>query len=521
MANEKWNLEVNSDLTSERGTPEGLTNPPLTAAQRIAARSNSYGAPFVPPTPLVYKDVTGTAIAGGTITHKTVQLFWHSNVGQIPANSIMPPYPPDAGPTPPTSVRGSAGAKGLDGVGIYGHKIYEGSTVIWTTTGNATTATLDVSRLLANRGAWTPGSSHTIKIAALGFPYTQQDGTYVPPVESAKSEAITVVLAAAPAAVLIGAWRPPTDLQLVMPLPPAQPSTGRALGPLTVKFKAPTGALLSDDAFELWSNKAVPGQTTTSTAPGGLGLMTGDYKVADITPPFTYTSDGYITAQTTAAVGGSFGPPGMAYNLKVRMVRPSVTALQYGPFSLPVWGRLPQATSAPGAPTISVGGSPLTITITPAATSSSVGPAAQWQITDTGDVKRSFRVSGDQLTVPLDWATSGQAYSITVASVNSVGTSAASAASTGTVKPSVPTGFSLNGSVTQTTVPVKWNAVAGATSYKIYEGASTVKATVTAPTVTGSAAGYSAGDPYNLTVVAVNAGGESAKSTALTGTTAP
>jgi hypothetical protein len=515
---EKWNLNTGFDLTSEAGTPEGLTDPPASVADRIADRGNDYGAPYTPPVPVVYKDVTGTAIPGGQITHQSVQLFWHSDIGKIPAGSIMPPFPPTAGPTPPTPVRGNAGSKGIDAVYIWGHRIYEGSTLIWESKGPQTTATIDVPRMLANKNSWTPGSSHTIKIAALRMPYTQQDGTYVAPAETAKSDPITFSLAAAPTAVVVGAWQPPADLQLVMPIPPAQPSTGRALGPLTVKFKPPM-PLKSDDYFELWSNKTPPGTNYQATVPGGGGLLSGDYLVATISAPVTVTN-GYVTAQTTAAVSGSFGPPNMPYALKVRMVRPSSSQLTYGPFSSTVWGRLPKATDAPGAPTVAVSGTPLNITITPATTTSSVGPAAYWQITDSGDVKRSFRVTADQTTVALNWATAGQAYNITVVAVSSAGNSAASTAVTGTVKPGVPTGLSLNGTVTQTDVPIKWNAVTGATSYKVYEGASTLKATITAPTVTATITGYSAASPYNLTVTALNAGGESAKSTALTGTTA-
>ncbi|MFE6745905.1 hypothetical protein ACFVGM_08650 [Kitasatospora purpeofusca] len=516
----KFNLNTSSDLTAERGTTEGLTDyPPATAAERIAARPNDYGKPFVPPTPLPLRDAAGTTVPGGLVTHKIAHLFWHSNVGQIPAGSIMPPLPPTPGPTPPTPVRGSAGSAGIDGAGIFGHRVYEGSTLIWETRGPATTARLDVDQLLANRGAWTPGSSHSVKIAALGYPYTQSDGTYVPPVESAKSATITLSLAASPPAVVIGAWQAPTDLQIVMPMPPAQPSTGRPLGPVVLRFKAPA-PLRADDYFELWSNRTPAGLTFQSTLPGSGGLLSGDYKVADINPPFTL-SGGYVVAQTTADVAGSFGPPGMPYAFKVRMVRPASDELEVGPFSTVLAGRLPQAVNAPGTPTVALAGTPLTITVTPAATTSSVGPAAYWQIVDSGDVKRSFRVTADQTAIPITWATAGQAVSITVSAVNAAGTSAASTAATGTVKPGVPTGLALNGAVTQTTVPVKWNAVPGATSYKVYEGASTVKATVTAPTVNASAAGYTAGGAYNLTVTAINAGGESAKSAALTGTTAP
>lgn len=516
---QEWQLGTGTELTAPDGLPTGRTDPPATVAQRLAARNTTYGAPFAAPIPLPLTAVDGTPIPGGQITWHSAQLFWHSNIGEIDPGAIMPPNPPTPGPTPPTSVRGSAGSRGLDGIGISAHRIYEGSTLIWESKGNKTTTTLEVGRLLANRSGWTPGSSHTVTITALGMPFPQADGTNIAPVESAKSTAITFTLAAAPTAIVAGAWRAPTDLQLVMPVPPAQPSTGRALGPLTLQWKAP-GPLLSDDYFEIYDNNPTSNfNRTVSTSPGANGLLTGDHLVATISPPFTY-SGGYIVGATTAAVGGSYGPPGMYYNLKVRMVRPSVTTQSYSPFTPPLSGRLAQAVSLPGQPTVSVGGSPLTITITPAATSSSVGPAAQWQVVDSGDVKRSFRVSGAQLTVPLNWATAGQAYSITVTAVNSVGSSTASTAATGTVLAPAPANFRLNGSVTQTTVPVQWDPVPGATSYKVYEGASTVKATVTAPTVTASAAGYSAAGAYNLTVVSVNAGGESAKSTALTGTTA-
>ncbi|MFJ9825344.1 chitinase [Streptomyces sp. NPDC101160] len=81
--------------------------------------------------------------------------------------------------------------------------------------------------------------------------------------------------------------------------------------------------------------------------------------------------------------------------------------------------------------------------------------------------------------------------------------------------PATPTGLTA-GSATDTTVTLGWPAVAGATSYRVYQGGALV-ATVTGTSYT--ATGLTAATSYTFQISAANSAGESAKSAAVTATT--
>ncbi|WP_411078028.1 chitinase [Streptomyces sp. cmx-10-25] len=81
--------------------------------------------------------------------------------------------------------------------------------------------------------------------------------------------------------------------------------------------------------------------------------------------------------------------------------------------------------------------------------------------------------------------------------------------------PAAPTGLAA-GSPTSTSVPLTWSAVPGATSYHVYRGTTRIQ------TVTGTSAtatGLTPSTAYTFQVSAVNAAGESPKSTAVGATT--
>ncbi|MGW2719417.1 chitinase [Streptomyces sp. NPDC001492] len=81
--------------------------------------------------------------------------------------------------------------------------------------------------------------------------------------------------------------------------------------------------------------------------------------------------------------------------------------------------------------------------------------------------------------------------------------------------PSAPGGLSVSGT-TSSSVSLSWTAVSGATGYNVYRNGTKVTA------VTGASAtvtGLTASTSYSFQVTATNSAGESAKSTAVTGTT--
>ncbi|MFI7504413.1 chitinase [Streptomyces sp. NPDC049687] len=81
--------------------------------------------------------------------------------------------------------------------------------------------------------------------------------------------------------------------------------------------------------------------------------------------------------------------------------------------------------------------------------------------------------------------------------------------------PSAPAGLTVSGT-TSSSVSLSWSGVSNATGYTVYRGGTKVTSvTGTSATVTGLAASTS----YSFQVTATNTAGESAKSTAVTGTT--
>ena len=88
---------------------------------------------------------------------------------------------------------------------------------------------------------------------------------------------------------------------------------------------------------------------------------------------------------------------------------------------------------------------------------------------------------------------------------------------TATPTPQPPTGLNKT-SVTQTGFTLTWTAVTGATSYKIYKDSVLLFDNVTG--TSKDITGLTAGTTYSFEVIAVNSGGDSLKSTALSVTTA-
>jgi parallel beta-helix repeat protein len=115
------------------------------------------------------------------------------------------------------------------------------------------------------------------------------------------------------------------------------------------------------------------------------------------------------------------------------------------------------------------------------------------------------------------------AYYYKVSAVNAAGESAQSAAVEGKTigPPSAPAGLAVSGATT-TSVSLSWNAVSGASGYKVYRAPAadgTFAQVGISETNAYTDAGLSANTTYYYKVSAVNAAGESARSAAAAGTT--
>ena len=111
----------------------------------------------------------------------------------------------------------------------------------------------------------------------------------------------------------------------------------------------------------------------------------------------------------------------------------------------------------------------------------------------------------------------GTTYNITITAIVNEQESAPSSKIAITLKPPAPSGINSR-NITPTSFTLAWTGINGASSYKVYKNN-----VLYADSITGTSkdiTGLSANTSYNMQVSAVNAGGESAKSTALSVTTA-
>ncbi|QQE80032.1 S-layer family protein [Alicyclobacillus sp. SO9] len=148
---------------------------------------------------------------------------------------------------------------------------------------------------------------------------------------------------------------------------------------------------------------------------------------------------------------------------------------------------------------------------------SSVTGATGYNVYINGTKVTSSPVSST--SYPVTGESAGATYHVTVTAVNAGGESATSTADSVTTVPGVPTSLS-HSSVTQTGWTESWSSVSGTTGYNVYINGTKVTSSPVAGT-SYVVSGESAGTTYHVTVTAVNAGGESAASTADSVTTVP
>ncbi|MGO8669784.1 MAG: fibronectin type III domain-containing protein [Capsulimonadaceae bacterium] len=178
---------------------------------------------------------------------------------------------------------------------------------------------------------------------------------------------------------------------------------------------------------------------------------------------------------------------------------------------------------APAAPTglIATAGSAqvaLTWTASTGATSYDLYRAT----TSGGEAATAYKTGITATSYTNTGLTNGDTYYYTVSALDSGGTSAQSAEATATLTPNAPTGLAAASTTTQ--VSLTWTATTGATSYDVFQGTASGAESST-PIATGvTAASYAntglvAGTTYYYEIAAVNAGGTSADSAELDGTT--
>ncbi|UXX94053.1 hypothetical protein N7U49_21855 [Streptomyces sp. AD2-2] len=318
MANEKWNLETNSALTSEPGSPVALVNPPLTAEEHVAARPADYGASVVPPKPTWYKTADGEDTGAGRVQPREIQLYWRSNIGEIAAHSKMPPLPPL-----PDQGGYNLGARGLDHIYIAGHRITvvgEGDVIV---PGGDTDALITGywDRTDPVRPQWTrvtPETEYTVTIEAYNHDYV-----YGP-----ASDELTVTTPA------VGYDQqhttlppgPVNDLQFGGPLPVITSSGG---GAITLRW----AKQLNVTKYEIFDNSSRATDVPMDLARPGLNE--GDVKLGEVNQPSG-------AAQTVTFTTPNYTTPDQRLALKVRAVRTDTNGTATGPFSLVLRSQLPR-----------------------------------------------------------------------------------------------------------------------------------------------------------------------------------
>lgn len=404
MANEKWNLNTSGDLTAEPGTPVGLINPPLTPDQRLAARPEDYGEQVVPPKPLWHLGPDGNAHSYGITEPHKILLFWRSNIGQADADLDDRYY---------------TGVRGLQGIGIAGHKITVNGTGEVHHPGAETSATIDGywDNTDPDAPVWTPiepETEYTFTVAA-----HNQQNEYGP-----ASDPLTVTTPAVgyDQKKLTLPPRPPNDLEFAAPLPLITSAAG---GTIQLRWTKIPGVT----KYEVYDNTAQ--DTTDAMDLGRIGLSESDVKLGEVNQP---AGAGPVTFTTTA-----YKVPRTRFALKVRAVLTDATGTAVSAFSTPLRGTIPAATVAPGKPnaptftTAPTSDGQLQITLTAPTINASNG-APEWYAVYDG-TRKVATVSAPLGTAPhvtLQYA-AGQSYSFTAVAGNSAGVSPASNALAGTV----------------------------------------------------------------------------------------
>ena len=304
--------------------------------------------------------------------------------------------------------------------------------------------------------------------------------------------------------------------------------TGDATGLMEVNGTQDYGTFLGFDlATGIGSINAAALITSvqgSTAAPTGLGFAASGQTVNLYWTADANATQGYDIYQ--GMFPGTVSPTPVQQNVMAKNT--NITDLQFGqaylfavaavsssgvsPHSIPI-----EVTIVPAAPTDvtvkSSGAGTLIVSWTKAAGANDYEVFEGTATGAEGNIPILTGVAGT--TVTIGSLTAGQQYVFAISALDAGGTSAPSAQVSGTVVPAVPTAVAAtagNGAVS-----LSWSAVAGASTYEVFEGttsggegAQAVKTGVSG--TTASVSGLSNGSKYYFTVAAVDAGGASAPS---------
>jgi predicted phage tail protein len=284
---------------------------------------------------------------------------------------------------------------------------------------------------------------------------------------------------------------------------------------------------------------AIPGTPAGVTATAGTGSATIKWTAPTTGgTPASYKVTPYVgtVAQTATTVSGSLTSvtvtglkAGTSYTFTVAGVNEGGT----GPESTKSNAVTPTAITVPGAPTgptATAGGASATVKWT-APTSNGGAEITSYKVVPykAGVAQTATTVSGETTQTLITSLTPGSSYTFKVAAINSVGTSAESAASNAVI----PTTATVAGAPTAVTAAAKssgavvtWTAPTAnggspITGYKVvpYLGSVAQAATTVGTTTSATVNGLTNGSAYTFKVAAINGvgtGAESAASTAVT-----
>ncbi|WP_281228764.1 beta strand repeat-containing protein [Flavobacterium aquiphilum] len=232
---------------------------------------------------------------------------------------------------------------------------------------------------------------------------------------------------------------------------------------------------------------------TAITGATGYKIYKDGVYVSSVTAPTTTGSLSGLTAST-------------AYNIQVLASNVSGDGVLCSSVSM---------STLPGAPTGLTFSSATTTTVN--FSWATVTGATGYKIYKDGVYMSS--VTAPTTTGTLSGLTIGTSYNIQILASNVSGDGTLCNSVSMSTLPGVPTGLTFSGAAT-TTINFSWVAVSGATGYKIYKDGAYISS-VFAPTTTGSLSGLTAGNSYNVQILATNVSGDSTLCTSVLMSTLP